>query len=265
MSRMYMAHGQFEKAAPLAEQSLSKARLDNVSDEELALCLVDLGYIYAYTDKLDDAQQMCSLGIQLQQKALSEDHPYIAYSLRTMALIYRNKEMFDEAKEALDRAMEIMLQTNDADSNALAPFKVDFAELLAVQGKTEEAEAMFVEALNGIDKSFGRKHVYSAKVMASLAKLYVIEGKYDQARTLIDEALEVQKEVYGENHRMMTSTWLTLAMLDQATGQESKSDLSFKKAITAVTEFGTKQEQTAIKQNISDIRTGDKTYFVTAM
>ena len=74
MARVYMATGHYNKAQGLAEQALSVARKTNADDEELSMCLIDLAYLYHAQGKCSEAEQMCSLGLKLQEKIYFENY-----------------------------------------------------------------------------------------------------------------------------------------------------------------------------------------------
>ncbi|MHC4889171.1 MAG: tetratricopeptide repeat protein, partial [Planctomycetota bacterium] len=82
IARVYMAYGDYAKAQPFAEQALSLARTSGASDSELCSCLIDLAYLYNNQGKLAAAEEMCKLGLELQEKVYFKKHPYVAYTLR---------------------------------------------------------------------------------------------------------------------------------------------------------------------------------------
>ena len=46
MARVYMAHGDYDKAQPLLEKSLYLAKAQNTLDEELCYSLLDTAWLY---------------------------------------------------------------------------------------------------------------------------------------------------------------------------------------------------------------------------
>ena len=98
MARLYMAYGDYTKAQLFAEQALTLAKTRNVSDAELCSCLLDLAYLYNNQNKLADAEEMCKLGLKLQKKVYYEDHPYVAYTLRTLSSIYQGQGRYRQAR-----------------------------------------------------------------------------------------------------------------------------------------------------------------------
>ena len=68
MARVYMAYGEYAKAQPLAEKALTLAKRKDTSNSELAMCLIDLATLYNYQGDLAEAETVCKLGLQLQEK-----------------------------------------------------------------------------------------------------------------------------------------------------------------------------------------------------
>jgi len=108
MARIYMACGGYGKAQPLLKKALHLAEQTNAPDTEVCACVIDLAYLYKEQGKLADAETMCQLGLELQQKVYHEDHPYVAYTLRILSEIYRGQGRYPEASSALERALDIV-------------------------------------------------------------------------------------------------------------------------------------------------------------
>ena len=146
MARVHMACGNYEKAKPLAEKALSYSQENNVSDTELCMCLIDLAYLYNSLGQLDEAEKMCKLGLELQEKIYYDKHPYIAYTLRTLSDIYKNQGRYDEAEAALDKAIDIMLDSHLPDDRVMTQFYIDRGKLLVSQNHFDEAENYYERA-----------------------------------------------------------------------------------------------------------------------
>jgi tetratricopeptide (TPR) repeat protein len=254
MARIYMAHGQYTKAQPLAEQALELAQKRNVSNQELSLCLLDLAYVYNNQGKFDEAEKMCKLGLALQEKIYYQTHPYIAYTLRTLSSIYQGQHRYEDAHQALDRAMSIMLENFPADDPVFAPLQVDFAKLLVAEGKLEQAEDYYNKALETINQIYGPDHLYTATVVGSLAELYVLQARYEQAESLINKALAVQERVYGPDHHLVAPAWITRAEICRSKGDYTGAENLIKKALAVVKKTGNTEEIARLQQRIEKVR-----------
>lgn len=252
-----MAYGEYAKAQPLAEKALTLARTKEASDSELAMCFIDLATLYTYQGKLVDAEEMCKSGLQLQEKILCKNHPYLAYTLRILSSIYYEQGEYYKAKSALDEAVVIVLNSHIADDQAMTPFLVDIARVLVVQGDLQQAESYYQKAMLLINTSYGPNHLYTASVLAGMAKLYTLQERYSEAEQLVIQSLAVQERVYGPNHHLIAGTWLTMAEICKHKGDYVQQENLISKAVTAVEKTGNLAELAKIQQRIAQIR-GDK-------
>jgi len=259
MARVYMAYGEYAKAQPLAEKALSLAKKSCESDSELAMCLIDLAILYKNQNKLLDAEKMCELGLKLQKKALYENHPYTAYTLRTLGSIYREQGKYGKAGAALDEAMAIILDSHTENDKALVPFWVDIAALLVAQGDFKEAESYYQRAMTLINSSYGPDHLYTANVLGGVAKLYILQGRYDEAEELIDRTIATQEKIYGHNHQLVAGSWLTKARVCYAKGNYVRSEKLIEKALSAVRKSGNIAIFTKLERRVKDIRASKQT------
>ena len=152
MARVYMASGGYEKAQPFLVKALDLARETKASDSETSACMLDLAYLYKNQGRLAEAEATCLSGLELQIKAYSRSHPYVAYTLRILSEIYFKQARYREAVEALERALTIVRGYSLEDGRELAPFKVDMARLLAAEGDYIKAEEYFTDAIETIEK-----------------------------------------------------------------------------------------------------------------
>lgn len=254
MARVYMAYGDYAKARPLAEQAFVSANSGNVPDSELSMCMIDLAYLYTNQNRLDEAEQLCSTGLSLQEKIYTKDHPYVAYTLRILSEIYRNQERFEQAWITIDKAMTIMLACHPADEPVIAPFKINMAELAAAEGDFDSAENYYLQALNLIGDSYGIDHLYTANVLGGLAELYTTQGRFAEAEPLINHARAVQEIVYGSEHYLVAPAWLTTAKICQAKGNYMEAERLLHKAAAAVEKTGDITASAKLQQRIEQIR-----------
>ena len=253
MARVYMAYGQYDKAQPMAEQALALAMKDQDSDTEVAMCLIDLATLYRDQGKLTDARRRCEQGLKLQQAALYEGHPHVAYSWRTLSSIYLEQDMYGEAAGAMDKAMAIMLESHSPEDKALAPFRADIANILVAQGKLQEAQSSYKQIMASINESYGPNHLYSAKVLANIAQLYVLQEKYDQAEKLIDQSIAAQEKIYGSTHHFMASSWMTKARICKAKGDHKQAKELIDRALGAVQKTGNATRFAKMQQQAREI------------
>ena len=253
MARVYMAYGEYAKAQPLAEKALTLAKTKEAQDSELAMCFIDLSILYNYQGKLVDAEEMCKSGLNLQKKTLYKNHPYLAYTLRTLSSIYYEQGEYSKAKSALDEAVVIMLDIHSTDDKAMAPFFVDMAKILVAQDNLEQAESYYQKAMLLIDTSYGPNHLYTANVLADIAKLYTLQERYAEAEELINRAIAVQEKTYGSNHHLISASWLTKAKICQEKGDFVQAEQLINKSLAVLEKSGNTAAVSKFKKDAKDI------------
>jgi tetratricopeptide (TPR) repeat protein len=258
MARVYMAFGQYTKAQPLAEQALNLAKTSDVPDSELAMCLLDLATLYYSQNNLSEAEEMCTFGLKVQKRSLYKNHPYIAYTLRTLGSIYKEQGKYDQAEVTLDEAMAIMYDSHTENDKALIPFWVDIASLHVAKRDFTEAESYYKKAINFINTSYGPNHLYTANVLGEMAKLYTLQERYDEAEKLIDQALATQERIYGPDNHLIAPNRLTKARICHAKGDYARSEELIEKALTAARKSGNTAVYTKLERNAEEIRTGEQ-------
>jgi tetratricopeptide (TPR) repeat protein len=218
------------------------------------MCLIDLATLYKSQNKLLEAEKLCQEGLKLQKKVLYKSHPYVAYTMRTLGAIYLEQGNHEKATEALENAMNIMLESHSKNDKALAPFWVDFAVLLTAKGDYEEAESYYNKAMSLINISYGPDHLYTANVLASIANLYILQGRQDEAEELIDRSIAKQESIYGSDHHLIAPSWLTKARICYSKGKYTNSEKLFEKVLTSVKKSGNMALFAKLEQSVNDIR-----------
>ena len=254
MARIRMAYGDYAKAQPLAEQALSLARKNNASNSEIAMCLIDLAILYKNLNKLVDAEKMCVLGLRLQEKALYKNHPYTAYTLRSLSSIYQQQSRYDEAADALDKAITVMLDSHGENDKAMAPFFVDIGKLNTARGNLEKSEIYYEKAMSLINISYGPNHLYTATVLVGLAELYTAQGRYSEAETVINRAIATQEKYYGNDHHLVVPSWLTKAKLCQINGDHAEAENLIRRALAAIEKTGNAALLAKVELDVRKIR-----------
>jgi tetratricopeptide (TPR) repeat protein len=234
MARVYMASGGYERAQPFLVKALDLTKETNASDSERSACMLDLAYLYMKQGRLAEAETNCLSGLKLQEKTYSENHPYVAYTLRILSEIYLRQFRYYKALEALERALTIVRGYSLEDDKELAPFKVDMARLLTIQGEYVKAESYFTEAIATIEKNYGPNHLYTSKVLCSFASLYVLEERYIEAEELISKAQPIQENIYGEDHRFLIPLWLVKSSIYEAEGNYVNAKLLLEKSLASI-------------------------------
>ncbi|NJL62515.1 MAG: tetratricopeptide repeat protein, partial [Methylacidiphilales bacterium] len=89
------------------------------------------------------------------------------------------------------------------------------------QGRYDEAEPMFNQALQIRLKVLGEEHPDTAASLNNLAALYKSQGRYDEAEPMFNQALQIRIKVLGEEHPHTKITIANLNDLRQKMSEEN--------------------------------------------
>lgn len=156
-----------------------------------------LGWQY----KLKAAEEMHRNLLERRESAFGPNHPYTLYSLAGFAEAREMQGSYDEAEALLRQVIEVERTLPD-----LEPREVRFwchrslASALHAQGKYEEAEENFNEALKGLTKSFGAKHPITTWSRCLLISILTGQEKLEEAEAVARAALQDSEHSLGPQH-----------------------------------------------------------------
>ncbi|WP_229598270.1 tetratricopeptide repeat protein [Runella aurantiaca] len=119
-----------------------------------------LAQLYETTGKLKEAEQQYNEILALR--------PSYAFALRGVARIHKARKEYDKALVTLDKAAAIMPEFS---------FHEEMAEIYALQGDKEKANAKYAEVVKMLDEDAQSGHA----VDLELCKLYTQMGQFDSA------------------------------------------------------------------------------------
>ena len=114
---------------------------------------------------------------------------------------YRCGQCRDEYRDALSlELLSARLQAERTNGRATSFTLATLADELNVQGKHDEAEPLYREALELTRETLGNRHLNTLACINNLGALLMDKGDLAAAEPLLHEALEVQRETLGIRH-----------------------------------------------------------------
>jgi len=101
------------------------------------------------------------------------------------------------------------------------------------QGRYDEAEPLFLRALEASERVLGKEHPSTLASVNNLALLYRAQGRYGEAEPLFLRALEASERVLGKEHPDTLTAVNNLALLYQAQGRYAEAEPLFLRALEA--------------------------------
>lgn len=111
----------------------------------------------------------------------------------------------DQAEASFKQAEEDLTQRGHQEAN-LATVKNHLGELYEKQGKLQEAENYYKEAIELRQESIGGDHPLTARTMINLARLYEKEGKNEGASQQYANAQGIMEKSLGGDHPTIGTT-----------------------------------------------------------
>ena len=117
------------------------------------------------------------------------------------------------------------------EERAVSVLQNNLAGLLQDQGKLNEAEPLYREALEALRPTLGDTHPFTLISISNLGRLLQDQGKPNEAEPLLMDALEGSRRTLGDNHPDTLTSINNLASLLQAQGKLTEAEPLFREAL----------------------------------
>lgn len=144
----------------------------------------------------DQPQQNLEEVISIQEKTRGPEHPLVADSLKNYADLLCCKGDNIGAEDAYFRALDIWENEIEEYHRAL-PALENLAVCYKAQGRNNEAQEKFEEALHIREDLFGPDDIGVARLLNHIADLKDIKGDFDEAKPLRCRAVAISNEYNG--------------------------------------------------------------------
>jgi tetratricopeptide (TPR) repeat protein len=226
---------QIQAVAPamphVAEVAENRELRDLLSDEDLILPFVGLGWFYEGQGLYGQAEPWFEQCLSVTQARFGLDHPDVATSLNDLALLYKSQGRYGEAEPLFLQASEIFKRLLKENHPNVAKNLNNLASLYEFQGRYNEAEPLCLQALKIFKRLLGEANPDVAASLNNLASLYNSQGRYDEAEPLFLQGLELSKRLLGEAHPLVVANLSNLAQLYYSQGRYSDAEPLFLQAL----------------------------------
>jgi len=177
--------------------------------------------------------------IQHTEEKRGEKDPSLATLYARMGQIYRQRLKrgeFQDYQQELALAIEYFskaanLQKELGLEEDFASTLNNLALLYDSQGRYDQAEPLYLQALELRKRLLGEEHPDVATSINNLALLYKSQGRYDQAEPLYLRALELEKRLLGEDHPAVATSLNNLALLYDFQGRYAEAEPLYRQAL----------------------------------
>jgi len=225
IGQSYWSIGAFEAAGENLRASLESMRSAHEGPHPMTARVLDeIGLVKKSIQDLDAAETFFRRSIEMWEalgvlSAQETSDREAIEPLLGLGNMLAGQGRFDEAAPLLERALGMMRGLGDAaDLRSLARAATSVAVLRHRQGRVDEAESLYLEALDLHERSDGRNLTYVADVLSSLGRLYEERGQHEEARGRLEEAVRIRRAIHEGDHPRLATTLLNLGEFLKGTG-----------------------------------------------
>jgi len=202
LARLKLDLGLFPEAVNMYERALSiTRRLKGPEHFETAMCLGLLGNAYFAVRDYERAESTIAESIELCGKQeeffgslLSADN------YRYLGLVRLQQKKFDDAEDALLKALSVLSSTGMESTLHAAETQKNLGELYDARGDSATAKFHFERALDLAKDILGPNNFEIADYLLYLADIFRREDDYTEAEKLYNQALSILEKTLGPGH-----------------------------------------------------------------
>jgi serine/threonine protein kinase/tetratricopeptide (TPR) repeat protein len=155
----------FAESESLLRRSLAiRQRQLPRSDPLIAASLSGLGNTYRDWGRFDDADRALTRAFDIRLKAYGPDHYVTSRSYDSLSALRAAQERWPEAEVFLRKDLAIVERVRGPDHKYTAWVRIDLADILVHEGRSEEARAQLLRALPTLEHAADLKGVYDKGV-----------------------------------------------------------------------------------------------------
>ena len=212
MARVYWSQGLIDKALEHYHKSLRLKKECDVSDDELALCHINLGACYSGLHRLDLALSSYEYALKILEK--SGDQKKLSYIYNNIGSVYGKKEELEKAREYFMKALG--LRETLGDKNGIASTLANLGSLQEDLGENSSALDFFSRSLELFEEIGNRRLV--AYTCGNIGGVYTKLGRLDEAEEILCKGLSITR-------KLRLKDWEILCLEKITDLYEAKGDL----------------------------------------
>lgn len=240
----YREQGRYREAEQVLRQAIDDAGVDAVAPEWLAMLCNQLGIVFKYSGRFDEAAELYARAVSLIIEHSGPEHPDLAALYHNIGGLAHARGDYAAAEEPARRAVEIREKALggdhlgigekafDRDHLALAADRAALAPILLELGKVDEAAVLLSQALEVFQRAYGPEHYEVAVVTNNLAAVAYRQGRSTDAEELFRKCLAIKEKLLGLDHPDLTPTLNNLALLRRKAGDSVGAERLYGRAVS---------------------------------
>ena len=198
---------QKEKGMAYCEQLLTlMSELKLYGSVEYATSLLNIANAYRAFGKHQQSLAYYEEVEKIYQEKLAQNDFSFASLYNNLSLLYQEMGQFEKAKEALEKALAIVVQYEQAMIEQ-ATTRTNLANTLLVLYKEQHREAYYQQAQQHLKEAYaiherdGKRNYHFSGVLAASGDAEEIKGAFSEAAEYYCEAMQALEKHVGQNHQ----------------------------------------------------------------
>jgi serine/threonine protein kinase len=224
--------GRFEDADRALTEALQISSSSG-ADKTLsgAQLFATLGQLELSRANVEQANKYLTQALQTTREIVGPRDPRVATILLDISNARSWMDDIDGAERAAREAVSIYRETVDERHPDRVMADYLLARVLNLQGRTEEAAALYERTLTAQRLLFGNDGARVGDTMTELAQVRVNQGRLADAERLMNDALELSRKTRGDAHNMTGYLWTNLAQIHFKQGDLAKAESDVRTAL----------------------------------
>ncbi|MBW6513226.1 MAG: tetratricopeptide repeat protein [Candidatus Syntrophosphaera sp.] len=192
--------GSFDRAEANFRSAIRLAAQAHGTDGmEYGEMVFHLALLYHYLLRMEEAEPLYNEVMELATRKHGTRSLALSPYINNLGRFYKDTGRFSEGEKLLKRSLAMERKQSPGSSNVADRIN-NLGHLYGKQNKLDKAEAMFREALELMERSYGQKHWFIATCAGNLGSVCAQTGKLEEAGNLLHKALKIARRHWGPKH-----------------------------------------------------------------
>ncbi|CAF3807239.1 unnamed protein product [Adineta steineri] len=213
-------------------EELYNVLLEQTSNEgEKALYYIQLGSVKLAQGDYEKAIWYFEQGLEIYQKTLPSNHPYLATSYNNISSVYKSMGEYSKPLSYYEKALEIYQSTLPSSHPHFATTYSNIGSVYKSMGEYSKALSFYEKALEIYQKTLPSNHSFLANSYTNIGIVYDDMGEYSKALSFYEQALEIRQKTLPSNHPHLAISYGNIGNVYDETGEYTKALSFYEKAL----------------------------------
>jgi tetratricopeptide (TPR) repeat protein len=201
LGALRIAQGRYDEAeAHLSDGARSLTARLGPEQRDVLAARTSLAKAKTFSGRYPEAEGLYEGILEVQRRTLGGAHPDTIATTNLLASLYLRQEENQQALRLLQETHRATIDALGEQHPESISVLINIAAAHKMLGNFDEAEPMYLRAIDLCDQYLPPNHAERLVVLNNLARLYDAQGAFDRAEPVYLDALERRREALGVDH-----------------------------------------------------------------